>query len=287
MENMIKSSIILTALAVAATSGSAQRISETKSAQITGSAKMIYGADILLPAQGLWKLEQQGTSNPGTSLYLVPSEAVKQQFTGVRMAKVKREENINRGRYNTSCVYSACLEYARKHNGIGPAVISDIDTNRYSYVVKRFTQSPWSHTEHSDLKEPFAFLLPGVKFEFNDAKKNRRVLREQRTILAVELRPFIDDNKHWVTYTDGSSERTEISDELIMKHNLQIKPVLSKADDPANQKKADEYAYKLLATCAEGTSDKITVNLYNPITDKNLISKWDTSAAGKPADATS
>ena len=281
---MIKSSIILTVLAVAATSGSAQRISETKRAQITGSAKMIYGADISLPAQGLWHLKQQGAANQDTRLYLVPPAAVKQQFEGVRMAKVKREKNINRGRYNTSCVYSACLDYARKHDGIGPAVISDIDTNLYAYAAKRFTQSPWNHTEHSDLKGPFAFLIPGVKFEFNDAKKNRRVLREKRTILAVELRPFVDDHKHWVSYTDGSSERAAISDELIMKHSLQIKPVLSKKDDPANQKKADEYAYKLLATCAEGTPDKITVNLYNPITDKDLISEWDTSAAGSPED---
>ena len=47
----------------------------------------------------------------------------------------------------------------------------------------------------------------------------------------MELRPYVDDGKHWVLYTDGACVREPIDKQRIEHYRLTIRPVVDAAED--------------------------------------------------------
>ena len=111
----------------------------------------------------------------------------------------------------------ACLKYSQQHEGLGPARVEDLDPDSYRYVVENLQRSPWrdvKDAEGQDLKGPFVFLVPRARFHF-DQEGSRRIDTDRRQVLAVELRPYVDDGKQWVMYTDGTCEREAVRQDLV------------------------------------------------------------------------
>jgi hypothetical protein len=73
-----------------------------------------------------------------------------------------------------------------------------------------------------------------------------------KQVLAVELRPYVDDGKHWVTFTDGSSSREPIDPALVKKHNLTIRPVTTRQNGQATDPLPGELTYRIVAVRPQG-----------------------------------
>ena len=73
------------------------------------------------------------------------------------------------------------------------------------------------------------FLVPQARFEFASAE-GQQIATERRAVLAIELRPYVDDGKQWVLYTDGTCQREAIRQDLVTAHGLQIRPVFKPSD---------------------------------------------------------
>ncbi len=130
----------------------------------------------------------------------------------------------------------ACRQFAEERNGVGPKSIADFTGDkRWKYLSNRWDSVPWKIDELADfidvepLQGPFVHLIPEVRFQFSELKSvpndgeaavpvetppktnvRKVVSKENRVVLAFELRPFVDDGKHWVLYTDGNCERVAI-----------------------------------------------------------------------------
>lgn len=280
---MNRAIVLLPALMMAALNCHAQQITASGRAQIPGSESVIYGAEISLPSQGLWQLNKNVAAEGQTHIYLVAPEAAAPQFAGERMARVKREEDINQGRYAVQRLYYTCIEHARKHDGLGPATIQELDKRHAESIEQSINNSPWSQSDHKKIEGPFVFLIPEVKFDFEDDLKQGRVLLSKRVVLAIELRPYIDDGKHWVVYTDGICERVLIDQDLLKKHKLSIRPVVTKEDELQNHEPT-AYTYQMLAVCANGAQPQLTVDLHNTVSDQKISFEWNTSSTASVND---
>ena len=200
--------------------------------RIPYSPAVVHSAQIDLPAEGVWFVEHV-SSNEVAQLYLTPSKSVNFHQLGSRMQSVIHEKRTNQGQWPVRRVFSGCLEYARNHNGFGPTTLSDLPPITFEYLEKQTRQVPWSREELDSVRAtrppgPHVFVVPNVSFDF-DRSNQRIVPNELRRILAVELHPYVNDGRHWVLYTDGSSKREPIDLSFTEKYGLQIVPILSEA----------------------------------------------------------
>ena len=166
------------------------------------------------------------------------------------------------------------VNFAQEGKGVGPQEIADLaDDKRWEYVSKRWGGEQWRINELRDLVDdgpiegPFVHLIPAARFQFSKPKEqpnvatpvqvdsNRRVVRkvvakEDRVVLAFELRPFVDDGKHWVLYTDGNCDRTEIDDELLATHKVEIRPIVGQ-DRPGVGAERPNLEYRLVLVASQ------------------------------------
>jgi hypothetical protein len=84
-------------------------------------------------------------------------------------------------------------------------------------LIENLPRSPWPDLKDADGKElegPFVFLVPQARFKFASAE-GQQIATDRRAVLAIELRPYVDDGKHWVLYTDGTCQREAIRQDLV------------------------------------------------------------------------
>ncbi|MDA0322096.1 MAG: hypothetical protein O2923_05185 [Verrucomicrobia bacterium] len=247
-----------------------------------GSDYDFYRCDIDLGGDIFWDVA--GVSGTGAErLYLVMpfGEAVLPQ--GRRMRSVMRERNIQRGQSSVSQLTWLCREYALKHAGRGPASLDKIDDERLKSRIAQVIRSPWTGLQGIDVAPPYSFLLPDVQFAFSGPRTNR-VQRKDRKLLAVELTPFVDDGKHWVSYTDGSSERVDIDAAVVKQYALEIRPVMSSAaaDSPGTSGKS----HTLVAVRKTGNGEPLVVTLTNTLSGEIRAVPWAISDAPVSSDVT-
>ncbi|MEZ6120725.1 MAG: hypothetical protein R3C28_29690 [Pirellulaceae bacterium] len=250
----------------------------------------VYQGQLTLPSDGLWEVivpEETGVQE----CYLVPQDLSLLQNLGSRMYRVVEERNINSGRWQVQMGYEACKEFALKHDGQGPEAIVDIrDDNRWEYIAERWDSKPWQMEQLDQIVDhaidgPFVFLVPSAKFVFTKEpiavnnppegtpKFRTFVKQEDRTVLAFELRPFIDDGKHWVLYTDGNCERTDIDAQLLERHNAKVVSIVRQADiEQRHQSQQNEYTLTL--TAQQPVQRPLELTLRNSITQEEKSLRW-------------
>lgn len=234
----------------------------------------VYSCEIQLAADGYWEISDK----PGrdtVQLYLTPPQIEHGALLpqGRRMRQVQLERNINQGMSHVSSLAWRSQEFARTRGGVGPKSLTDFDAKKHKWFLRSLERSPWQHDSRVKVKGPYVFLLPQVKFIF----EGRRVLRKNRRVVAVELTPFVDDGKHWVSYTDGGCERVAIDRNLVKKYNLQIRPVMPVPSPEQPGRK--EWTYTIVAVQERDTQTRIDVPLRNTLTDTVLKIKWPLSKA--------
>src|SRR5882672_8880012 len=163
----------------------------------------VVATDVELPP-GQW-YAAGATPDAVRQVFLTRRAAPEGMVAGVRMHAVETEQRLAMGRMRLQGLYYASREYARTHNGNGPSAISDLDQAKFGSFLRDIERSPWPEDNGRDVKGPFVFLIPNVPLP-----DERGTPRGPATLLALELRPFVDDGKHWVLFSDGRTERRPI-----------------------------------------------------------------------------
>lgn len=233
---------------------------------MTNSASTIFSGSLDLPSGGHWELRDEQAASVPVEIYLRAVDETEQRSMGRRMRKVETNRNLQRGRHALSTLYWAARTYASTNSGQGPASMDVLPADR----VERTTKSPW-YGEYAELDGPFVFLVPNAQFHFREEGRNF-VPRDDRVLLAFELRPFVDDGKHWVLYTDGASEREDVDLPLIKKYGQEIRPVTnpSESDKPV----APEKRYSVVAVFPNATPQFVSLQLYNDLLGQKMEVVW-------------
>ena len=240
-----------------------------------GSDYDFYRCELDLGGDVFWDVAD-GSGTDAERLYLVAPAGENALPQGRRMRAVILERHIQRGRDTVSQFGWMCSEYALKHGGRGPTLLGDMDDERFTWQRAQLNRSPWEGFSGIDVAPPYAFLIPDVQFAFSGPRSNR-VQRADRKLLAVELTPFIDDGKHWVTYTDHSAERIDIDPALVKQYGLKIRPVMS--SDAADTSGTKDKPHILLAARKVGSTDALNISLTNSLSADALSIQWETSGA--------
>jgi hypothetical protein len=280
---------------------------ETRHSALGDRPLHAYVADLELPMGGWWRLENTRTSFDARELYLMPLEAARKMAIGERMRSALIESQTSRGRWKVQMGYEACRAYAQAHGGRGPSKVADLaDISEGTYAAEHWEDAsalsdPLAEILASDAPAgPAVYLIPDVEFHFDrpsdtgeadngrapaSAGLPRRVRQprwtvasEARTELAFELRPFADDGKHWVLYTDGSCKRVAIDPEMLRRFDVEVRP-WSKDAAQAEGTGADTVRYRLAMVSAAGIDQEVPLTLRNPILDREQTVVWDLAAA--------
>ena len=245
-----------------------------------------FQGEVMLPAQGYWQIKDNNSEGNITEMYLVPTTPMTVDREGGRLAAVLEKEQIQKGRYFIMRLSWVCSDYAVKHDNKGPSSLKDFQDKRNRYLVDALSRSPYGKVGGQDLDGPFVFLVPGVKFRFEG--KEKFVRAKNKDILAWELRPYVDDGKHWVLYTDRSCERQPIDTRLMKKYRQVIRPVKLKKKK-ASKEEPNQRSYLISAVCKQKPGETLSVTLEDAYSGDTLEVRWNMKKArpseeAKPVD---
>lgn len=260
-------------------------VTETQTSEFPGGSQHVSTGTIPLAADGIWSVREPEGSHEIKELYLVPSEESGMRSLGKRMYAALEKRHIERGRRQVQRGFEACRKHAQDHGGCGPKSINDLtDDNRWSYVKKYWESGYWGHDEIVQLvgKEPptgpFVHLVPNATFDFDqtppeEATSRKRVLKANRTVLAFQLRPLIDDGKHWVLFTDGNCEREDIDHEMVSAQKVNVLPVLNSAELEAQSKRPTRQ-YTIVMVTQEPFDQDIKLTAFNQVLGESTDIHW-------------
>ena len=139
-------------------------------------------------------------------------------------------------------LYFPIQEYARAHAGIGPDAFAQMDKSKFGFALDELGKSPWPEDSGKPLTGPFFFLVPGTHIPANSGPQAHAT----RTPLVLELRPFLDDGKQWVLFSDASVERVPIDRALLAKYHLTLTTV-RKAEPAATRGATSNVRHAVVA----------------------------------------
>ncbi|TWU04238.1 hypothetical protein [Stieleria varia] len=248
----------------------------------------LYVGKVSLPADGLWtplvpSLPDADSQNTLRELYLVPTDKARLRDLGKRMYAALQQSSVQNGRWQVRMGYEACRQFAEDHDGVGPADFADFaNEKRWEHVAKNWDALNLRNNElldaidHQQLVGPFLHLIPAAKFKFSEPDANLQrngvtrqiVPQDKRVVLAFELRPLIDDGKHWVLYTDGNCERIDVDPELIAAQKVTIRPILDK-DAAKVAAEKDFVDYMMVVVSSRAMDAPLSLNIHNQVLGQN------------------
>ncbi|MEM0926772.1 MAG: hypothetical protein AAGJ83_12100, partial [Planctomycetota bacterium] len=246
--------------------------------------------ELTLPSDGLWSLEDPIEIPAGCEIYLHPNEPGMLRRLGKRMYAALEERQIQSERWNLQGGFEDCRIFAQEHDGRGPKSLTQIYQQR-----AEANRSTWRWGERATLirqlrdrfdddhlEGPCVHLIADVRFDFqpvqtsddDDQRPVRRTVgRQDRKLLAFQLRPFINDGKHWVLYTDGSTERIEIDQDLLSREGVEIDPVTAGSSVETQRPR---IGYELVLKSPGPIPSTIELAAYNQILDQSVAIRWET-----------
>ena len=250
-------------------------VTDLAQAAPTESTFVMVRGRVDLPPGGIWEV-RSATDASVHQLYLIPPRQALGQQLGSRSTAALREQRIDQARWKVRILHEACLEFAREHDGIGPASVNDLDRERFRYVIEHLDEPPWwdwnPATDGPRPSGPFVFLVPRARFHFEGAEGGR-VPPEHREVLAIELRPYVDDGRHWVLYTDGACVREPIQSGRVEGLGIEIRPILA-VSDPLVAAPGAILPYTLVAVRQRSATGSFEVNLRNPVSGAEETVVW-------------
>lgn len=247
---------------VAAVAGSvlhaqAQAVSDTRMFTDARLGITVVGGRLSLPAQGVWELAGLQPEGAIGEVFLEPPPEIQALAEGERLGRINENRSIDEGRQHLSSLYWVCRQYAEDHDWVGPASVDDLPE----------AQTRW-------LRERRAFeelvLLPNVPI--------RQAFGEDppptdRRPLAFEVRPAIDDGKHWVLYNDGRTEREAIKPDRVAAFGLTIVPQgLSREQKLARL--GETATYRVIGRRGPSAVDTVRLTLRERLSARELQATW-------------
>lgn len=281
-----------------ATATAETRVGKSASGRLPVGSSVVHSGVVELPAEGLWQAGNLGKSDSVRELYLIPSNSWRARQLGKRAYAVVEKEAIRSGAWQIRGVYADCREFALKGNGLGPSSLDELPASENSQARTRawqgmnVTAQKLTDFFDKDIEGPLFHLIPDAKFELvkqppwpSDlarAKNGYRppvrwsVPKEKRRPLAIETRPLVDDGKHWIIYTDGSSERVQVDNDLLKQTGQTITPLISQQE----RKKAHErktISYKVIALTDDGQPQTLDIRIFNHVLNETQEITWSLS----------
>jgi len=227
--------------------------------------------EITLP-YGQWEPVSSVPAGVLDQISLAPAPGTSVDGLGLRTRSAAQEQLARRGQFPLYSIYLPCSEYARTHSGRGPASLADLDPAKAKNLKAALDRNPFAGEPGKELKGPFYFLIPEVPI----SGRSLGAATAQSQPLALELRPYLDDGKHYVLFNDGRSERRPIDRELLRRHGLSVVPVLSKADAEAPVPTRVKHNLYALQRAGGAT---VVVTLRQRGTGRRLAFEWPLGSA--------
>jgi hypothetical protein len=234
----------------------------------------VVATEVNLPA-GQWEVTAVAPASVLEQVFPVPQAAPEGVIAGRRVGAVETERSVDAGRGPLFALFQACRDYAVTHEGRGPDAFGDLDAKKYAYVLRLLENSPWPQDRGRSVKGPFYFLVPGVPIPLATAG---RAPTGPGTPLALELRPFVDDGKHWVLLSDGRIERRPIDPDLVAKHHLAITFVRARAT-VETAPVASTVRHDVWALLRSAGATAATLSLTERATGERIQVRWNLGGA--------
>ena len=191
----------------------AEKVDQVERYDWNDSNRAIVGGVLSLPAKGIWQVIPKSKDAP--SVFVVPAEETRMQFQGDRTKQTEIDRKTREGGRSLRSIKYSVFLYARTHLNKGPKNFSELRKDQKK--GKKRYRAPFLKDNKID---SVVYLVPEVEFVFENT--NVWSSATNHLLLAFELRPYIDDGKHWVLYTDGVCRREEINKERVAIYKQEI-----------------------------------------------------------------
>ncbi len=252
----------------------------------------VHFGTVDLPVDGQWRPIAPSTERGIQEFYLVPTEDTRLRKVGKRMFAAMEKNHIQNSRWILQSGYEGAREYALKHDQRGPASFADFkDFGNWDHLAEDWDQLYWRRDSLSNMLDedkrngPFIHLIPNVSFTFQPTKLNatprqtrRLVAKKDRVPLAFELRPTIDDGRHWVLYTDGRCERVSIDKLMVRSQKAEIRPLLKQSQRQAIKPQAN-VTYQFFAVANKQIDNNSVFQVRNDVLGETIEFNWQTDKA--------
>ncbi|KAA5539185.1 hypothetical protein FYK55_25020 [Roseiconus nitratireducens] len=261
-----------------------------------GSRSQVYEGTVALPAGGLWRALAQESEVEIRELYLTPTQPARLMQLGDRMYAALEDRQLRYGQWDIRYGFEACRQFAQEHQGVGPKSIEELAKDkRWEYLSTNWANKRRQINEfddlvgETDLEGPTVHLIPSVKFEFAppetqpNGRQEAQTPREEerwfvpeadRAVLAIELRPFVDDGKHWVLYTDGDCQRVQIDPDLVDSQQVRIRPVINREQLTVDSDQP-KWDYRIVLVTTDDVGAPLRLKVFNQVLGKNATIRWD------------
>lgn len=234
----------------------------------------VVAAEVGLPA-GRWEVSAIAPAKVLDQVFLVPRAVPEDIAGGGRVQRGNTERRVESARWPLQGLFAACRDYAATHEGKGPSAFSDLDPQKYRAVVESLGRSPWPEDAGREVKGPFYFLVPDVPIPLGAGP---RATTGSESPLVFELRPYVDDGKHWVLFSDGRTERRPIDPALVTRHGLRITFVKVRATGERPPVGAT-HGYRILGLLRAPTATAATLTLTDRGAGARTELRWNLAAA--------
>ena len=290
----------------AVSGGAAPPAAKTSHARIDDGPLHAYVKTVSLPADGRWRIRDPESEDTIRELYLLPAQTAGPQQLGERMYAALEKRQIQHARWQLRRGYEASRQFAQENHGRGPKSIAQLASDkRWEYLARHWntiqarTDGLQAASNREPPKGPFLHLIPEVHFEFAEpahrpdrseetsdpadtpaeGRVRRSVPSSDREPLAYELRPLIDDGKHWVLYTDGSCERIDINPKWVEAHKTKIRPLISRQE--ATDSEAPRSQYTLVLVSSEPVHTPLRLEAHNQVLGSQQQILWEPAKASE------
>lgn len=222
--------------------------------------------EVNLPV-GRWEPVAADPSGIIDQIHLSSAIGVDAVDLGVRARAAAQERVSKFGQYSLSSIYYPCYEYSRTNGGRGPSSLSDLEPEKAKLLQGLMDRNPYARENGREVKGPFYFLIPDVPI----SERGMGQPPAQSQPLALELRPYLDDGKHYVLLSDGRSERRQIDQGLLRRYGLTVTPVLSRSEAVAPIPSSHR---RRISALRRGSGGKVVVTLQHRGTSQRRDFEW-------------
>lgn len=245
----------------------------TRSFTNTRLGMTVVGTEIDLP-YGQWEVASLVPAGVIDQVFVLP-ETTADNSPGRRAALSQVRNSVQAPPTAIQTLYLPIQDYARAHAGIGPDTFAQMDKTKFGFALDGLGRSPWPDDAGKPLTGPFFFLVPGTRVPATTGPQAHAT----RTPLVLELRPYLDDGKQWVLFSDASVERVAIDRALIAKYRLALTTV-RKAEPAAARTATTDVRHAVMALLKNPAAQTVTMTLADAAAHRRLDVRW-TLAGGR------
>jgi hypothetical protein len=235
----------------------------------------VAATDVELP-MGQWEIAGVAPAGAIDQLYVI-AHLSPEDVLGRRSLAGQTQQLVATAQWRIQSLFEPIVHYASTHKGIGPRTFGEID-RQFAPLLVDVLAPPWGEGT-SPGSPPYLFLVPATPV----VPPSVQAPAARRAPLVVELRPYADDGRHWVLFSDGAIERVPIDQAFVAKYTLTIRPVQG-GGTPSASADRSRVAHTLVGLRRAPGATAVTVTMTDAVSAARREIRW--SLAGGKADST-